>query len=676
LKAGDYYVFDACVATVGYSGPQMNSSSENNSIQALRDSVKMFANVISIKEDEHVPDASKLKALKEKCIKAVDMLSMNPSLWTVIVAHYVPNFLENWLTVENAQSSNVKMRSIVCTGLQTIIRVIALPTHAVFVANTGLAATLSNIICSRENSQQQNHTEVETLAIQIINILLSYSEKKGPSTERIEAGVVDVYALDVACHLLSRDENQDYNSTMMTSKLALEILLTILDTFDDIPESEMTKSTRIIGFMETIVSHESFLRKLFATAQLSNPHNFESDASFVSFYGKPICMFEGACGRFERSTDAAMNILCWISFYSVISHSQNSRVVWDTIMLEGEDIADHFRKNVSIVIFSAKFLNVLSHENNICRPKNPSKFIFFQDTVLPIVQERLLNILSGCCKEIFETSRHENLESFQSICDRYRLPQKCLQLSTNLSLIEVAFEVLELSLIGFPRSILEGVVSDKLSLTSLFNFLGFSSEATIISREAAGKIKVLSAAILSSAGNLHCLGLAVNNLGLRSFGIASLSAACLEDDDDVEALVEDLTEEGSSMSTLCLNGLIDILSSSAHGMEQNLMLSAPEARAISSGLGKKLSSMVIERFVHKAEREHVLGDIGSNENMRQFPEVTLLCALASSKDSLTELCSCGGLEALSLVAGEGELSAVNALLEVSVCHQISLSYSI
>jgi hypothetical protein len=42
----------------------------------------------------------------------------------------------------------------------------------------------------------------------------------------------------------------------------------------------------------------------------------------------------------------------------------------------------------------------------------------------------------------------------------------------------------------------------------------------------------------------------------------------------------------------------------------------------------------------------------------------LLCALASSKEALTELCDNGGLEALSLVAGEGELSAIAALLEV------------
>lgn len=669
--AGDYYVFDACVATIGYSGPQMNSSSENNSIQALRDSIKMFANIISIKDNNNEPDASKLTALKEKCIKAVDMLSLNPSLWTVIVAHYVPNFLENWLTVENALSGNFKTRSIVCTGLQTIIRVIALPTHAVFVANTGLAATLSNIICSRDDSRQQIDTEVEGLAIQIIKTLLSYSEKKGPSAERVEAGVVDVYALDVACHLLSRDNDQDYNSVMLTTKLALEILLTILDAFDDILEPDIAKSTRIIGFLETVVSYDSFLRKLFATAQLSDKEHPDLDDSSQSFYGKPICMFEGICGRFDRSADAAVNILCWILFYSTISHSQNAGAVWDAIMLEGKDIADPFMKNVAIISVSANFLNVLSQEKCICRPKSPSKLKYFQDAVIPIVQERVLNILSGSCKEILETSGRDNLESFQNICDRYRLPQLCLQLSANFSLIELAFEVLECILVGFPQSLLEAVVSDKLSLTSLLNLLGLSCNTKIVNQQTVGKIRVFSAAMLSSAGNLHCLGSAVNSAGLRSFAIASLSAACLVDDDDIESLVEDLMEEGSSIATLCLNGLIDILSTSTHSMDQRIMLSAPEARAISSGLGKKLSSMVIERFVHKAEREHVLGDVGTNENIQRFPEVTLLCALASSKDSLAELCNCGGLEALSLVAGEGELSAINALLEVSVCHPIS-----
>lgn len=96
-----------------------------------------------------------------------------------------------------------------------------------------------------------------------------------------------------------------------------------------------------------------------------------------------------------------------------------------------------------------------------------------------------------------------------------------------------------------------------------------------------------------------------------------------------------------------------------------ILLSPAEAKALSDSLGQKLSSMVLERFMHKVERETVLGDCADDESIQRYPEVTLLCALASSREALRQLCNCGGLEALSLVAGEGELSAINSLLEVS-----------
>jgi hypothetical protein len=628
----------------------------------------MFANVVSIKDGKE-SDSSKLKALKEKCIKAVDMLSSNPSLWTVIVAHFVPNFLENWITSENAHGENDQPRSILYAGLQTILRVIALPTHAVFVANTGLAASLSNIICVPDKDKKFVDPKVEGLAIKIIITLLSYSGTKGPSAERVEPGIVDVYAVDVACHLLSRDSHIDQNISMTTTKQALEIFLTILETFDNIPISDIAKSTRIIGFIETVVCSERLLKKLCATAFLSTfDDSFPgSDSSSESLYGKPIVIFEGLCGKYVRSSDAALNIFCWISFYSVMSHSQNSKLLWDTIMLVGTDIADNFTKYVTITTISANFLQVLSLSDSCCAPKNPIRLKFFHDTVLPIVQERFLHVLYLGCEELLsETCQNRDyLASFQKLCTRYRIPQLCLQLSSNSSLTERAFEVLQFSLSGYPRTLLEPMMSDKLCLTSLFNTLGFSDEKGIVSRHIVGKVRFVSAAILSSAGEYRLLGVAVNGLGLRSFAVASLSAACLMEDDDAELSSGHLMDDGLSMSTLCLNGLIDVLSYSKNGDEKKVMLSLPEAKALSHGLGKKLSAMVMERFLHKAEREHVLGDMVSSENIQKFPEVILLCALASSRDSLAELCTCGGLEALSLVASEGELLAINALLEVS-----------
>ena len=65
---GDYYIFDACVVAIGHAGPYMNSSSENNSIRALRDCVKLFSKILAISDDSNATNAQKLVGLKKKCI--------------------------------------------------------------------------------------------------------------------------------------------------------------------------------------------------------------------------------------------------------------------------------------------------------------------------------------------------------------------------------------------------------------------------------------------------------------------------------------------------------------------------------------------------------------------------------------------------------------------------------
>ena len=55
----------------------------------------------------------------------------------------------------------------------------------------------------------------------------------------------------------------------------------------------------------------------------------------------------------------------------------------------------------------------------------------------------------------------------------------------------------------------------------------------------------------------------------------------------------------------------------------------------------------------------------NNISVTESPEVLLLCALAARKEALPDLCSHRGLDALSLVAAEGETAAILGLHEVS-----------
>jgi len=102
------------------------------------------------------------------------------------------------------------------------------------IANTGIIASLSNIICSQENSSLVGSGRIEELCTQILHVLLSYSGKKVPSTGRIDPQVVDIYVSDVACALLTNETLPDHNAGMIKTKLGLDILLRMISGLDDI----------------------------------------------------------------------------------------------------------------------------------------------------------------------------------------------------------------------------------------------------------------------------------------------------------------------------------------------------------------------------------------------------------------------------------------------------------
>jgi hypothetical protein len=103
------------------------------------------------------------------------------------------------------------------------------------IANTGIIASLSNIICSQENSSLVGSGRIEELCFQILHVFLSYSGKKGPSTGQIDPQVVDIYVSDVACALLTRETLPDHNAGMIKTKLGFDILLLrMISGLDDI----------------------------------------------------------------------------------------------------------------------------------------------------------------------------------------------------------------------------------------------------------------------------------------------------------------------------------------------------------------------------------------------------------------------------------------------------------
>ena len=96
-------------------------------------------------------------------------------------------------------------------------------------------------------------------------------------------------------------------------------------------------------------------------------------------------------------------------------------------------------------------------------------------------------------------------------------------------------------------------------------------------------------------------------------------------------------------------------------------ISAVEAKALATTTGKLLSSTLLDRFFTHASMESNFDLDHSQErhSIASSSEARLLCAIASFAETLDILRDCGGLEAISLIAAQGEIAAVSAIRKAS-----------
>jgi len=664
MVAGDFYIFSTCLSLISICGPNLTSNSENSAIQSLRGCVQMFSNVLTIDEGDAM-DTSQgnvLVSLKRKCIVAIERLSNNKGVWVTIVSHFIPCVSEYLVSEsDNQNSDNINTLN---AALRIILRVISLPSHAISISRTGLGSSLARLIC-QEHTQSENETpyrnENEALAIQVLHTLLSQMMSQAAA----ERSLVND-AMNVACFVLSK-EAQSYgeilSDTASSVRFALEILQLIVANLENLEKESLSESPLVIDFVKVIARRDNFVKRLCAT--LLHLGGMREDADPIEpIYGPTLLLYEGSCGAFERSLDAAIYLLFKVAFYSSLVNSEDGEHFWEIFFADDQNIVNVKAKTTTTTGACAIFLSLLVDENDgMCVPLDKTKLDLFRQLSLPLVRERLLIGLHSGVEE-FASFKHEEttVASFRHLLSSYNIPQSCLVLCQNPSMLDAAFQVLETILSEFSNVVVESVVSDRSPLSALFNLLSTSVGSEYMKTKPE-KIRIFAAVTLSQAGKLGILGPSVKRHNLRSLAIASLSAACLmEEEDSAECVAEDLTGDGSSISSLYLRGLVDILSEFEE-KEQSIVMSSSEAKAISSTLGKKLSDMILDNFMKRESSDFGGGEFDGDDSVNDLPEVKLLCALTTSPDSLSYLCNHGCLEALSLVAAEGVKSAILALHE-------------
>ena len=523
---------------------------------------------------------------------------------------------------------------------------------------------------------------------------------------------------------VSKDTTKSFMSMEAISKLGLEILQYLLSDLDmpqlSSPPSYAEVPGGVLGgtsngddtrhddeasaFVDAVAHQACFIRALCATMLLgvnfyeasdqSSPQPLPSDSinggeenglntpfafDISPLYGPSLVLYEGACAGFPSPHQASCAILFQMAALcsSLPSESSNNNF-WDTFLItEDQAMVDENTRLMTAAAMCAAFLDILmDEENGVCVPRNPVQKNQYLTFSLSLVRRKLLEGIQANLSEVVasntgigDSSLNDAHLSVLSMMKRYHLLQNCLVLCSHSALFDQSFHIFADAVAAFPDTVIQLVLSDKDSARAILDLLVSCTDSGNFNRSVHCQ-QVISYAV-GRASEWDILGPNIDKHDLRTKAIASLCAACLSEDE--EGGPSDATEitifDEVDVASTCMEGLVGIFTvSRTESRTPLLQMSSNEAKALSTTLGKKVSDMVLTRFMKRAE---VQGTHSMNEeegmgrhSITDAPEVKLLCTLSACSDALPALFEAGGLQALSLIATEGELSAIEAMREV------------
>ena len=420
-------------------------------------------------------------------------------------------------------------------------------------------------------------------------------------------------------------------------------------------------------FLETLSRTPGLIKALCATLLTSTKMRFpryddetgEGDSFDIPrSYGPAVVLVKESCAGFKDTHGAAMGLLFSITAYTCATESSESDAVWDAVLFRSDtptqgDEADGRRLGATL---AAHYLCLLLEDKNspFLLPTGktmPRQLEEFKSISRPLVRHQLLEGLK------YHLMADASDPYMASMLVAFQVPRICLSIWQDPALVDLAFELIRLMVDSHEEDLIHIFVESKPTLLSLFDMLNAESSVEIPA-EQVGEIRKVVANILGSLAESGLLTTSVERFGVKSSAVSALAAACLADevrgdDDDDDELATSAT-----MSSRCMACLVELCTVEKKG-KKTMQLGPDESVAIAKRLGKKICQMVISRFIERAKLRQY--DVDEDDNVMDAPDVKLLCAIAQHGNALKVIASIGGLHALSLVAAEGELSAVLAL---------------
>lgn len=646
MSSGDQFRFSACLALVRFCGPHIGAG-QRGGLPSVQAAIKTATHVLAVPVDPSAPieHINNTEALKASCIQTLESLSSNASLWSAISKDALPSIVSYLHSACDFGTDSRK--TTLCGALRAVARIVGLQSHAVAAARAGLAEPLGRLLIkgTKGTTLEDGDDELPLLALEVLHVLSSNKDARKVAGF-LESGVIE----GVCCALGMSATSTPKKPTDGRADIcfwAVEILHGFLaDLGGDLPT--LLQSPMTPAFME-VVAREPRLIKAFCSTLLLKTNmkiaNFDADVKgemldIPKAYGPPLVLVKEACAGYKDTHHAAMNLFFSIVTLSCGMENSASDSIWEAILM----VKEHEGSKLAATL-CAYFLKLLSEEKGSpFTPTNAQKKKDFESISCPLVR---YSLLEGLTSSLGDQASDMYMIS---VLVAFEVPRVCLSIWQDPNLVQLAFGLIKLMVDSHEEDLVHIFVEDKGTLLSLFDMLNASTDT-----EQVEEIRGVVANVLGSLAENGLLTKAVQRFDIKSAAIGGLAAACLAEEHQDED--DDKLATSATLSSRCMECLVDLLKGEK---SKGMQLDAADADSIASRLGQKICHMVISRFLERAKLSHYQVD-DEDENVMDAPDVKMLCAMAQHESALKILSSLGGISALSLVAGEGELAAIVAL---------------
>lgn len=643
-------------------------------LSSMRSSVEIIAKELTSGEGKNVHKK------KFECIRTLEAMSKNPSLWYALGAS-IP-FIVDFIKSTHRQCAGEESHFFLplFMAIRTLQNVIQQPSLALKAADSELSENLCRLMkeditaksssCHRTNlnlttAQIEEGTltesDLQALALDVLATIAFHS----CSMQNNDSNVVRLLQcglIDSTCFTLSQRgvEGSDCPSEAIVVK-GLSLIFSFLN-------SNFTSSSSTGEVIEVLSKQHSFIKTLLATVLIEEKVADRNRTLYI--YGPPLITANVPYSGYPSLCQAAATLLILIS--SLCSEFTGEGECFWRLLSPSKGSAIHTNDFVMASTTVCHALLSWSRARYIAQYSSPLRR--FVSPLLPSVKKKLLECI---CMNISTYDIRNNEKNMSE--------NEPLSLVVQKDIYQLCFEMCEFDkCLLVPSSLLFKIIQEQ-APNSLSNFLSgkhsiqsffdMIRSSMFYEPHSVSTAQILCEILLDiSSPSLEDL---VDKYEMKGVAIDTLTSVLNRL--DPENLKSSAPLELSDTKEIILWCLLRIsfphvnMKQVRSGDEQllasQIKLNISEAQALASSIGGSLSLMIMDKYVYLASTNTSMerGKRESVDNLApsiQGPESLLLCALCSMNETLQIIYELGGFEAIIVLSHEQDLNAIRVMQAV------------